>query len=137
MLGLRDATHAEYGTQASTTLITPAACPLGAAEGTPRVQGKQRVRLDADSLTCRIYGQTAIEEEFYCSYELNPEFQPLFERSGLRVAGVGDMGEARVVELADADFFIGTLFLPQMAALAGESHPLIDAYFQAVLRSQR
>jgi CTP synthase (UTP-ammonia lyase) len=36
-----------------------------------------------------------------------------------------------VVELQTARFFIGTLFLPQMAAVDAP-HPLIDAYVRAV-----
>jgi len=82
-------------------------------------------------LAHRIYGTEVAEEEFRCSNELNVQFQPLFERSALRVVGVGERGEARVVELQAARFFIGTLFLPQMAAIDAP-HPLIDAYLRAV-----
>jgi CTP synthase (UTP-ammonia lyase) len=70
-------------------------------------------------------------EEFRCSNELNRRFQPMFEQSELSVTGVGDEGEARVVELAGHPFFIGTLYLPQNAALAKESHPMIDAFVMA------
>jgi CTP synthase (UTP-ammonia lyase) len=80
-----------------------------------------------------IYGATEVFEEFRCSNELNRRFQPLFEKSELPVSGVGDDGEARVVELAGHPFFIGTLYLPQTAALDGESHPLIDYFLQAAV----
>jgi len=82
-------------------------------------------------LAHRIYGTEVAEEEFRCSNELNAQFQPLFERSALRVVGVGERGEARVVELQAARFFVGALFLPQMAAVDAP-HPLIDAYVRAV-----
>jgi CTP synthase (UTP-ammonia lyase) len=93
----------------------------------PRIRGKQKVWLQAGSLAQRVYQSEVVEEEFRCSNELNAKFQPLFERSALRVSGVGERGEARVVELDGARFFVATLFLPQIGA-AEAPHPLIDAY---------
>jgi CTP synthase (UTP-ammonia lyase) len=94
------------------------------------------VWLQGGSLAGRIYGLEIVEEEFRCSNELNAEFQPLFEQSSLRVVGVGERGEARVVELQGARFFIATLFLPQIAPVDAP-HPLIDAYVSAVAASKR
>lgn len=90
--------------------------------------------LQRDSLAYRIYGRREIEEAFHCSYGLNPDFQPLFDGADLRIVGTGVEGEARVVELAGAPFFIGTLFLPQMRPTADGPHPLIMAYLRHVLR---
>lgn len=89
------------------------------------------MRLTAGSLAARIYGATESFEEFRCSNELNRRYQPLFEHSDLRVTGVGDEGEARVVELIGHPFFVGTLYLPQNSALEGETHPLIEAFLAA------
>jgi len=101
----------------------------------PRLEGKLRVTLLRDSLASRIYGRHEIEESFHCSYGLNPDFQPLFDGANLRIVGTGEAGEARVVELAGAPFFLGTLFLPQMRPAAEGPHPLIAAYLAHVLRS--
>lgn len=131
MLGLPDAAHAEYGADPQTALITPAACALPEDTEGARLKGKQRVWLTPGSLAARVYGSTEIAAEFHCRNELNRRYQALFERSDLRVVGVGDEGEARVVELTGVRFFIATLFLPQMASLAGEPNPLIDAFTQA------
>jgi CTP synthase (UTP-ammonia lyase) len=90
------------------------------------------VRLTPLSLAAKIYESTEIAEEFHCSNELSRRYQPLFERSDLRVSGVGNEGEARVVELAGADFFIATLYLPQLGAIESGASPLIDAYVRAV-----
>jgi CTP synthase len=134
VLGLTDAGHAEYGTPAATALITPAACEVP-MEG-PRIRGKQKVWLQAGSVAQRVYGSEIVEEEFRCSNELNAKFQPLFEQSSLRVTGVGERGEARVVELEGARFFVATLYLPQIGA-ADAPHPLIDAYVRAVAARKR
>jgi CTP synthase (UTP-ammonia lyase) len=125
------AAHAEYGADPETALITPAACAVPDDLSGPRLKGKQRVRLTAGSLAARAFGTGEIAAEFHCTNELNRRFQPLFEGSDLSVVGVGDEGEARVVELAGARFFIATLFLPQVAALEDEPSPLIDSYVRA------
>ena len=98
------------------------------------MKGERPVRLAADSLAARIYGRTVVEEEFACSYELNPEYQPLFEDCALHTVGRGDSGEARVVELAGHPFFVGTLFLPQMRT--PDAHPLVRAFVASALNSR-
>ena len=137
MLGLADAAHAEYGAAPETALITPAACAVPNDDAGPRLKGKQRVRLTPGSLSAQVYGSTEIAAEFHCRNELNRRYQALFERSDLSIVGLGEEGEARVVELAGAQLFIATLFLPQMAALEGESSPLIDAFVGAALVASR
>ena len=124
------AAHAEYGAPPEEALITPAACAV-LEPGVPRLKGEQRVRLSSGSLAARTYGAEETFAEFRCSNELNRRYQPLFERSHLRVSGVGDEGEARVVELAGAAFYVATLYLPQLGAPQGEPDPLIDAFVLA------
>lgn len=79
----------------------------------------------------RLYGESEAFEEFHCSNELNARYQPLFEESALRVSGVGDRGEARIVELEGAPFFLATLFLPQLVAV-NQTHPIVDGFIQAI-----
>jgi CTP synthase (UTP-ammonia lyase) len=78
-----------------------------------------------------LYGSDDAHEEFRCSNELNARYQPLFEQSALRVSGVGERGEARIVELEGAPFFVATLFLPQLTAV-DQPHPIIDGFMWAV-----
>ena len=127
---MEDANHAEYGADPELALITPAHCDLP-EPGAPRIPGKGRVRLAERSLAREIYGAPEVFEEFRCSNELNRIYQPLFESSNLKITGIGDEGEARVVELLGHPFFVGTLFLPQNAALDGDDHPLIHAFVSA------
>ena len=136
MLGLPQAAHAEYGADPETALITPAACAVPGDPATG-LKGKQPVHLTPDSLAARTYGSTQIAAEFHCRNELNRRYQTLFEQSDLRVVGVGDEGEARIVELTGARFFIATLFLPQMAVLKDEPIPLIDAFLGAAQDASR
>ncbi len=93
------------------------------------------VTLVPGSLASRIYGADTVEEEFHCNYGLNPDYQHLFESGPLAITGAGDQGEARIVELAGADFFIATLFLPQMRPASEGPHPLITAFLAHILTS--
>ncbi len=90
------------------------------------------VHLVPGSRAALIYGATQVREEFHCSFGLDPEYQPLFDGGPLRISGHGETGEARILELDAAEFYIGTLFMPQLAVTATEPHPLVDAFVQAV-----
>ena len=137
MLGIADATHAEYDGP-GTVMITPAACAVPPPPGTPRLDGRMPVTLTPGSEAARIYGATDAREEFHCSFGLDPEYQPLFDGGPMRITGHGNAGEARILEYHPAHsevskgrFYIGTLFMPQLAVTATEPHPLVDAFVRA------
>ncbi len=132
MIGIQNPVHAEYDPAAPNPLIAPASCPLP-EEGGPRLQNIHRIRLRPDSRAAASYGSTEVFEPFYCSYELSREYQPRFDASGLRIAGIGDEGEARVIELAGSGFYVATLYLPQMRPPADGAHPLVRAFVAAAL----
>ena len=54
-----------------------------------------------------------------------------FEAAGLQFTGFDREAQVRACELVGHPFFIGTLFQPERAALAGRSHPLIEAFVRA------
>ena len=135
MAGITDAEHTEYGQEYGTPLITLVSCPVpDRADGTPRLAGMLRVKLEEDSLTGRIYGRHTVDEAYTCNYELNPAFQAALTGAGLRITGVDEAGDVRAVELPGHPFFIATLFQPQRSSAPGRPHPLIRAYLEAALR---
>jgi CTP synthase (UTP-ammonia lyase) len=91
-----------------------------------------KVRLAPGSRVASLYGRQEVEEEFHCSYGLNPEREHVFDSSDLRIVGRGDSGEARVVELAAARFYLATLYLPQLAPATARPHPVIRAFIDAI-----
>ena len=133
MLGIDDAEHMEDATS-GTPLVTALACPVGEAPSNgPMLSGKSKIVLSTKSLAYQIYGQQEIEEEHACGFNLNPDFQHLFEEKGLRIVGRGEDQEARVIELVGHRFFVGTLFLPQFSSREGQPHPLITAFLEAAM----
>lgn len=124
VLGLVEADHAETNPSAVLPLIAPLACSL--------VEVQDTIHLKAGSRIAIIYGRAEIVEAYHCSYGLNPHYQSLLEQGGVRVTGVDVSGEARVIEIAQHPFFVGTLFQPERSAFTGVAHPLIMAYLQVI-----
>lgn len=123
VLGFEDAQHAEYDPYASQLFISELACSLA---------GKtMEVRIEAGSRAAGFYGRTEASERYYCNFGLDPEHQRLLHDGGLRVVGVDQDGEARVLELPDRRFFVATLFVPQLSSSPGAPHPLITAFLRA------
>jgi CTP synthase (UTP-ammonia lyase) len=127
VLGLADADHAESNPSAVLRLITPLTCALRESEG--------RIYLKSPSRARSLYGRDEVMEPFNCSFGLNRDHERFFSNSALRITGTDENGSARVVELDDHPFFIGTLFQPERSAFRKVRHPLIAALVEAVLRS--
>ena len=59
-----------------------------------------------------------------------------FENEGLIVAGHNEENEPKLMEYSRNDFFIITLFLPQLKSGLQEPHPLISGFLEAALVKQ-
>ena len=73
-----------------------------------------------------------IEEEFFCNYELNPEFEWMAMEAGFPVVARGSKEECRAIESTAHLFYIATLFQPQLSSREDDPHPLIMAFLQHV-----
>jgi CTP synthase (UTP-ammonia lyase) len=110
-------------------LLTPVSCPLPAAgAGAPKLSGADRVWVREGSRLRAILGVEAIDQEYFCNYEPNPEYRELFERGDFRVCAETERGEIRAAERAEHPFFIGVLFQPQRTSRPEAPHPLIEAF---------
>lgn len=128
VLGFADAQHAEYDPYASELFITELACSLAGKEMT--------VSLAPGSRAAGFYSRAETSERYYCNFGLNPEHQRRLDEGGLRVVGVDQDGEARVLELPERRFFVATLFVPQLSSEPGAPHPLIVAYLRAAMAGE-
>jgi len=140
VLGITDAEHAEDTPDASNFLIIPVACPVpNHASGAPKLSGGLRIRLAPGSRVQALHGVDAIEEEYFCNYEVNPAFRERIERSDLRITGVGNDDEIRVVELPSHRFYLATLFQPQRSSRPEAPNPVVMGFVSAAraFRSER
>lgn len=123
MLGITEADHEETSPQASLPLISRLECTIA---GQTRI-----VRLTPGTATARAYGRKEATEAFRCNFGLNPDHRATILRRPLRLAGVDDNGEVRVVELDGHPFFVAALYLPQLSSTPAAPHPLVTAYLRA------
>jgi CTP synthase (UTP-ammonia lyase) len=125
VLGLQDAAHGEVTPDSSTLVISKLACSL--------VGQAQRVEIAPGTRTHQAYGVDSVIEQFRCSYGLNPLYRETLGSGPLRVVGVDECREVRIVEIPAHRFFVATLFLPQLSSSPDEPHPLILAYLKAAM----
>ena len=129
---MTNAGHTETDSDTDLPLLVIVSCPIynPATEG-PRLQGRLNISLIPDTIAYQIYGKQNIAESFQCNYELNPDYQEKLESQGLVVSGLSDNGRARIIELPDKRFFMGTGFLPQLNSTPEKPHPLFIAFLKA------
>jgi CTP synthase (UTP-ammonia lyase) len=123
VLGIEDADHAETNPGAEQLAVTPLACSLAGQ--------RHPVQLVQGTRAAAIYGGEAVVEPYYCSYGLNPAFEPRVQAAGLRVSGRDENGCARVVELDGHPFFVATLYVFQARDDRTSPHPLTAAFLEA------
>jgi CTP synthase (UTP-ammonia lyase) len=125
VLNIQDAEHAETNPYASRLVINPLSCSLRG----------QTLQIDIVDKTSKVYGMLntdSITEEYYCNFGLNPEYQQQIHQAGFSIAGSDVHKEARILELKDHPFFIGTLFVPQHTSRIDQPHPLLVALIKAM-----
>ncbi|RKP47975.1 hypothetical protein D7Z26_22475 [Cohnella endophytica] len=121
MLGHAEADHSEMNPEASSLWVTPLTCTVS--------ETTNEFFLVPGSQVASIYGAEEVIEQYgTCNYGPNPEFAPLLEKAGFRVAGRDGDGETRIMELDGHPFFIGALFQPERSAFRDVVHPLIRAF---------
>ena len=136
-MGIRDAETAEESRATQNHIIVPVSCPapnvakFGA--NAPKLSSAATVSATPGSLLARLAGGPMLNEEYFCNYEMNRDYEERFEAAGLRISGRGPQGEPRAFELPLHRFFVATLFQPQLTTEAtGKPHPLIVGYLKAI-----
>ncbi|MEO5822842.1 MAG: hypothetical protein ABIT71_20235 [Vicinamibacteraceae bacterium] len=122
--GVPSPAHAELDPTAANPVIAPLTCGL--------VEQTGEIRFEAGSRLLAIHGSPDAVEGYHCNYGLSPAYAARLDAGALRVAARDLAGEVRAVELAGHPFFVATLYQPERSGLAGQRHPLIAAFVQAV-----
>jgi len=122
--GMTNVEHAETHADADELLLVPLECKLFGEEATVLV---------ADGTTAaRAMGPGPSPERYFCRFGLNATYEEALCDQGLVISGRDVAGEARIVELADHPYFLGTLFQPELSSDATWVHPLIVSFAAAV-----
>jgi len=99
--------------------------------GAPKLWGGLRICLAAGSMARELYAAEAIHEEYFCNYEVRPDYRDTLEKSDAVVTGLGPDDEVRVVELPRHRFWIATLYQPQRSSAPGAPNPLVRGFVAA------
>ncbi|HEX8872770.1 MAG TPA: hypothetical protein VF758_08395 [Candidatus Acidoferrum sp.] len=132
VLGVHDATTAEEDPNAKNIVIYPVACAVPSRKAkAPKLSGKiSQIHLRPGSYLAGFYGKETIEEEFFCNFEVNPEFEWMAMEAGFPVVARGSQEECRAIESPAHFFYVATLFQPQLSSTQSKPHPLITAFVQ-------
>jgi len=131
-MGIADADSAEHETPSRNLIIAPVACPVpDRREGAPKLSGACRLRIQPGSRLAEIYGASEVEEEYFCNFEVNPQYLEPFKSAGLLPAAFDENGELRAVELPGPRFFVATLYQPQLSSTEERPHPVIVEFLAA------
>jgi CTP synthase (UTP-ammonia lyase) len=135
VLGIADADSAENNSGSKNIVIYPVACAVPNRKGdAPKLSGAiPEVRLRPGSYLQSFYGKNVetVTEEFFCNFEVNPEFEWSTMEAGFPVVARGPAGEIRAIESPTLLFFVATLFQPQLSSTEKKPHPVILAFVQA------
>jgi CTP synthase (UTP-ammonia lyase) len=131
VLGIADADSAEHLTGSRNIIIAPVTCPVpDRRAGAPKLSGACRLRIQPGCRLSAIYKANEIEEEYFCNFEVNRRYLRELESAGLRLTAFDDNGELRAVELPEHQFFVATLYQPQLS-IEERPHPLIVEFLRA------
>lgn len=133
VLGIKDADSAENNSGSKNIIICPVACAVPSrGKNGPKLSGAiPEIRLRPGSYLHSFYTQNVVTEQFFCNFEVNPEYEWAAMEAGFPVVARGPNGEIRAIESPTHRFYIATLFQPQLSSKSGDPHPLVLAFVQA------
>jgi CTP synthase (UTP-ammonia lyase) len=135
VLGIKDADTAENNSGSKNIVIYPVACAVPKrGKDTPKLSGPiPEIQLRPGSYLQSFYMKDTVEEEFFCNFEVNPDYEWAAMEAGFPVVARGPQGEIRAIESPTHLFYIATLFQPQLSSKPKKPHPLVLAFVQAAM----
>ena len=136
VLGVKDADSAENKSGSQNIVIYPVACAVpNRAGNAPKLSGVvPEIHIRRGSRLHSFYDEEIVAEEFFCNFEVNPEFERLMTKTGYIVVATGEKGEVRAIESPFHQFFFATLFQPQLSSKPGKPHPIIVQFIRAAAK---
>jgi len=125
VLGVEHIEHQEAQPDAVEPLFSALQCAIASTVS--------EIVVEKSSNAFTIYQQESVFERHYCHFGLNPKYASEFLRAGMRISGTDHQGIARIVELTEHPFFMGTLFVPQVSSKPEKPHPMISAFLMATM----
>jgi CTP synthase (UTP-ammonia lyase) len=110
--------------------------PLISALSSKLIEETGSITLETDSQVSAFYQSDKIDEDYHCSFGVNPDYLFIFDGTDLCFTGHDEFSAPKILELPDHRFFIGTAFQPERSALKQQIHPLIFGFLQAAVETK-
>lgn len=139
LAGLEGADSTEFNEETPHRVIYKLRDLLGVEElgGTMRL-GAYPAELADGSFASRAYGSAKISERHRHRYEVNQDYVPRLEASGLHVTGRSPDGKfVEIVEYRDHPWFLACQFHPEYKSRPVAPHPLFREFVAAAYRHAR
>ena len=133
--GLAGASSAEFDPAAPYLVIDllPEQRAVADKGGTMRL-GLYPIVLGEGTLASRLYGQGIIRERHRHRYEVNNDYLPRLEKTGLRVSGIwAEKQLVEIIEIPEHPYFVAGQFHPEFRSRPWEPHPLFAGFVRAAL----
>lgn len=101
--------------------------------GTMRL-GAYPCTLSQGSFSAEAYRRLSISERHRHRFEFNNQFRSLFEKNGLRLAGIcEERNLVEIIEIPTHPWFVGVQFHPEFKSRPTAPHPLFKAFVHSAL----
>jgi CTP synthase (UTP-ammonia lyase) len=133
VLRIPDADSAENDSGSKNIIVYPVTCAVPGGKGKALSGAIPEIRLRPGSYLQTFYGKDkeTVTEEFFCDFEINPDFEWAAMEAGFPVVARGPQGEIRAIESPTHRFYLATLFQPQLSSTEKKPHPIVLAFVQA------
>jgi CTP synthase len=96
--------------------------------------GLYPIVLGEGSVASRLYGQGIIQERHRHRYEVNNDYLPRLEKTGLRISGIwAEKQLVEIIEIPEHPYFVAGQFHPEFRSRPWEPHPLFAGFIKAAL----
>jgi CTP synthase (UTP-ammonia lyase) len=127
VLGITNAQHEEYESTSQLLIINRMACSLS---------GKtMAIKIEEKSQAFKCYKKAQAMEDYFCNFGINPNYRDKLEHTILKISGIDQDNEIRIMEIPKNDFFIATLFVPQTKATKEKPHPIIKSFIEECIKA--
>ncbi|MCF8008531.1 MAG: CTP synthase, partial [Halanaerobiales bacterium] len=136
ILGLKEANSAEFDPQTPYPVIDlmPEQKDIEDMGGTMRL-GIYPCKLEANTLSRKLYNDEIIYERHRHRYELNNQYRNELKNEGMVMAGISpDQKLVEIIEITDHPWFVGTQFHPEFKSRPNRPHPLFIGFVKAALK---
>lgn len=118
--GFKTADNIESNSNAQMPVISQLSCSLVEKEGEIFLKDNSKVK--------EICKTSKLAEKYHCNYGFNEKYINYIENSKLKISGVDENNDIRIIELEEHPFFMATLFQPERTALINKHHPIINSF---------